>query len=109
MPLRAGSQDNVSLLAEIVADSKASGETTACSAMHGATLRLNQRWSSGHGGGAEWCSVFAACAGGFDMIVDDGSHNPNHIIVSLDNLWAGVKPGGVYIIEVRMRGRCKVS
>lgn len=38
-------------------------------------------------------------AGGFDMIVDDGSHNVKHIFVTLNALWPVLKPGGVYIIE----------
>lgn len=42
-------------------------------------------------------------AGGFDMIVDDGSHIPDQQIISLEHLWKAVRPGGVYVIEVRVR------
>lgn len=35
----------------------------------------------------------------FDIIVDDGSHVPEHQILTLDYIWALLKPGGVYIIE----------
>ncbi|KAI7846177.1 hypothetical protein COHA_000347 [Chlorella ohadii] len=41
----------------------------------------------------------AQAAGGFDMIVDDGSHRVNHIFASLSALWPVLKPGGVYIME----------
>jgi demethylmacrocin O-methyltransferase len=37
--------------------------------------------------------------GPFDLIVDDGSHIPQHQIFSFQQLFASVKPGGVYIIE----------
>lgn len=40
-----------------------------------------------------------AVAGGFDMIVDDGSHGPSHIFATLTALWPTIKPGGVYIVE----------
>ena len=36
---------------------------------------------------------------GFDVIVDDGSHRPDHQQVSLDFLFHHVKPGGLYFIE----------
>ena len=35
----------------------------------------------------------------FDVIVDDGSHVPDHQMLTLENLWKLVKPGGIYIIE----------
>lgn len=41
----------------------------------------------------------AQAAGGFDMIVDDGSHGPSHIFATLTALWPTIKPGGVYIVE----------
>ena len=36
---------------------------------------------------------------GLDMIVDDGSHIPSHMILSLVALWNTLKPGGVYVME----------
>lgn len=35
----------------------------------------------------------------FDIILDDGSHVPEHQILTINNLWNLVKPGGIYIIE----------
>ena len=35
----------------------------------------------------------------FDVILDDGSHVPEHQILTINKLWDLVKPGGVYIIE----------
>eukprot|EP00928_Gymnodinium_smaydae_P078209 TRINITY_DN6194_c0_g2_i1.p1 TRINITY_DN6194_c0_g2~~TRINITY_DN6194_c0_g2_i1.p1 ORF type:complete len:295 (+),score=30.86 TRINITY_DN6194_c0_g2_i1:78-962(+) len=36
---------------------------------------------------------------GFDVILDDGSHIPNHQFASFVNLWPLIRPGGVYMIE----------
>jgi hypothetical protein len=35
----------------------------------------------------------------FDLIVDDGSHRPDHQQISLSFLWDHLKPGGLYFIE----------
>jgi hypothetical protein len=40
------------------------------------------------------------------MIVDDGSHNPTYQMDALNYLWEALKPGGVYIIEVRREVQC---
>lgn len=37
--------------------------------------------------------------GPFDVIVDDGCHDPQHQIDTLRNLWPLLKDGGVYVIE----------
>lgn len=37
--------------------------------------------------------------GGFDIIIDDGSHLPSHQLISFETLWPSVKPGGMYIVE----------
>lgn len=37
--------------------------------------------------------------GAFDIIIDDGSHNPRHQQVSLSVLFPYLRPGGVYFIE----------
>ncbi len=38
-------------------------------------------------------------AGGFDIIIDDGSHHPAHVIASFEMLFPYLKPGGLYIVE----------
>ena len=35
----------------------------------------------------------------FDVILDDGSHVPEHQILTINKLWELLKPGGIYIIE----------
>jgi hypothetical protein len=35
----------------------------------------------------------------FDIILDDGSHIPEHQILTLNKLWKCLKPGGCYVIE----------
>jgi hypothetical protein len=36
---------------------------------------------------------------GFDLIVDDGSHQPEHQVLAAQVLWPCVAPGGRYVIE----------
>jgi SAM-dependent methyltransferase len=35
----------------------------------------------------------------YDLIIDDGSHASSHQQITLQELWAAVKPGGLYVIE----------
>jgi hypothetical protein len=44
-------------------------------------------------------STVNAEGGYFDIIVDDGGHSMKQQITSLMNLFAKVRPGGLYIIE----------
>ena len=37
--------------------------------------------------------------GPWDIVLDDGSHFPQHMMFSLFSLWNSIKPGGLYIIE----------
>lgn len=37
--------------------------------------------------------------GPWDIIIDDGSHNPCHQILSFETLWPYLNPGGLYSIE----------
>jgi hypothetical protein len=37
--------------------------------------------------------------GTFDIVIDDGSHQPVHQITSLQHLWPSVTDGGVYLVE----------
>lgn len=39
----------------------------------------------------------------FDVIIDDGSHRPDHQQVTLSTLFSHLKPGGLYFIEDLMR------
>lgn len=41
----------------------------------------------------------ADCTGGFDVVIDDGSHVPQHQLASLEALWPRLADGGVYIVE----------
>jgi hypothetical protein len=36
---------------------------------------------------------------GFDIIIDDGSHVPKHILLTFMEYWPYVRPGGMYVIE----------
>jgi hypothetical protein len=45
----------------------------------------------------QWVNI---TGGGFDIIVDDGSHNPRHQLESFRLLFEhALKPGGIYFIE----------
>lgn len=35
----------------------------------------------------------------FDLIIDDGSHRPEHQQISFKKLWPELEPGGLYVIE----------
>jgi len=37
--------------------------------------------------------------GGWDIIIDDGSHVPRHQLITFTSLFPCVRPGGVYVIE----------
>lgn len=37
--------------------------------------------------------------GPFDVIIDDGSHIPQHQVFTFFHLWNSIKPGGTYIVE----------
>lgn len=43
--------------------------------------------------------MLASTCGPWDLIVDDGSHNPIHQLVSMQTLLPQLNPGGLYIIE----------
>jgi hypothetical protein len=38
-------------------------------------------------------------AGGFDIVIDDGSHVNRHMVASFNALYENMRPGGVYVIE----------
>lgn len=43
--------------------------------------------------------LLAAADGGFDIVIDDGSHASHHQQIALGVLFPHVRPGGLYIIE----------
>ena len=94
--MAAGSQDDPALLGEIVADAKAEGEGLPC-----LVCAARQPWRNP--AGLQPCAKplsHSTGAGGFDMIVDDGSHIPQEQMSTLRALWPAIKPGGIYVIEV---------
>jgi demethylmacrocin O-methyltransferase len=38
-------------------------------------------------------------AGGFDIVIDDGSHINDHVIASFETLFPLLKDGGLYVVE----------
>ncbi|MCB8875654.1 class I SAM-dependent methyltransferase [Acidisoma silvae] len=38
-------------------------------------------------------------AGGFDIVIDDGSHRSEHVIASFTTLFPLLKSGGIYVVE----------
>ena len=48
---------------------------------------------------AKDCGWFVAAGINFDIIIDDGSHVPEHQSASFQALWPRVNPGGIYLIE----------
>ncbi|MBZ4319381.1 class I SAM-dependent methyltransferase [Streptomyces huiliensis] len=54
---------------------------------------------TGDQGNAETLREVAEKYGPFDIIIDDGSHENEHVRVSFDALFPYVRPGGLYVIE----------
>ena len=46
-----------------------------------------------------WINYIAKEAAPFNFIIDDGSHQGDHIVASFKLLWQHIKPGGYYFIE----------
>ncbi len=44
-------------------------------------------------------TVVSIVKGGFDIIIDDASHNPSHQISSFEYLFPKLNDGGIYVIE----------
>ena len=47
----------------------------------------------------QWAMDPAWASTGYDIVIDDGSHIPRHMLLTFRHLWPYVRPGGVYIIE----------
>ncbi|WP_328746841.1 hypothetical protein OHT57_14720 [Streptomyces sp. NBC_00285] len=54
---------------------------------------------TGDQGDAEALRELAEEHGPFDIVIDDGSHENEHVRVSFDALFPYVQPGGLYVIE----------
>lgn len=46
-----------------------------------------------------WQRFIGEQGGDWDIIIDDGSHRNDHIIVTFCALWSHLKPGGFYCVE----------
>ncbi|HEY1778472.1 MAG TPA: class I SAM-dependent methyltransferase [Solirubrobacteraceae bacterium] len=57
------------------------------------------RFERGDQGDPEFLAELAQKYGGFDVIIDDGSHVASDVITSFSTLWDSVRKGGVYVIE----------
>jgi hypothetical protein len=65
-----------------------------------ATSRAKCTLYMGDQSDAKFLRHFVAETGGdFNVVIDDGSHVPNHQLLSFETLWPSVKPGGVYVVE----------
>lgn len=45
-------------------------------------------------------------ASSFDVIIDDGSHNPQHQLLTCHYLWHALAPGGLYFVEDVISPEC---
>lgn len=48
---------------------------------------------------ADAAATYLARVGTFDVIIDDGVHEPDLQLRTLRNFYAAVRPGGIYVIE----------
>lgn len=63
-------------------------------------LGSNIKIEIGNQGDAEFLrSVKTKYPGGFDILLDDGSHLPEHQFTTFVHLWSAIRPGGVLMIE----------
>ena len=45
---------------------------------------------------------------GFDILLDDASHVPDHQFITSSEMWQFIRPGGVYMIEDVHGGRREI-
>jgi len=76
------------------------------SIIHAIDIREKDQFTSarvkiyqGDQGDPEFLRQVAAKAGGFDIVIDDGSHKSEHVITSFRTLFPLLKPEGIYAIE----------
>jgi SAM-dependent methyltransferase len=55
--------------------------------------------SIGDQGDPAFLDALVADHGPFDIVIDDGSHQPAHQILTLEKLWPATNPGGVFLVE----------
>lgn len=54
----------------------------------------------------ELLNLLTATGGGWDIIIDDGSHRPYHQVASFKALWPHIREGGCYVVEdMHMQGK----
>ena len=53
----------------------------------------------GDQGDSAFLDALATDHGPFDIVIDDGSHQPAHQILTLQRLWPAMRPGGVFLVE----------
>lgn len=46
-----------------------------------------------------WSNIKDSLGGGFDMIIDDGSHISDHIVSTFQSVWSLIRLGGLYVCE----------
>lgn len=61
--------------------------------------RIHCHWADQGDPDSLRAAVAEAGGGGFDLIIDDGSHDPTHQAVTASTLLPYLAPGGVYVIE----------
>lgn len=63
---------------------------------------VHPRYTFEHGDQGDisfWARFIAHHGPRFDIVVDDGSHYANDVIVTFECLWPTIYPGGIYVIE----------
>ncbi|MGB0748075.1 MAG: class I SAM-dependent methyltransferase [Magnetospiraceae bacterium] len=66
-----------------------------CTAMARARVHVHQ----GDQNNPAYLTQLAQQLGGFDIVIDDGSHRSAHVITSFNTLFPFVREGGIYVIE----------
>ncbi len=64
--------------------------------------RMTTRYAFSHGDQTDvtmWACFIANWGADWDVIIDDGSHEPKGIITAFECLWPLVKPSGYYCVE----------
>lgn len=46
-----------------------------------------------------WACFLVECGIDWDIVIDDGSHEPKGIVTAFECMWPSLKPGGFYCVE----------